>query len=287
MFTKSIICVLALCLCILTGRQILALFVAVITAIALALRPTSTLVLALTCCLPIAFALKLRVSGFRPTAVLLSRTIAMGTLFLAAAIPLLLYFFFDDIASMIYVAETYIKADLLGGHSNTDFRLAILRLSFDAIDRTSFWYGSALTGGVTVPLGMLPEWQGWWATGNVNGQAPIHSDFVIVFVLMGILGYILFALAFYLVLKNRFRELARRDTRGSGVVLQAIAIIAVVALLIYCSDEPYLAYYNHSNVVWLLLLISEVAMKSTIIDRSERRYQTALSRESLLNRPRG
>jgi O-antigen ligase len=134
---------------------------------------------------------------------------------------------------------------------------------------------------------MLPEWQGWWATGNVNGQAPIHSDFVIVFVLMGILGYILFALAFYLVLKNRFRELARRDTRGSGVVLQAIAIIAVVALLIYCSDEPYLAYYNHSNVVWLLLLISEVAMKSTIIDRSERRYQTALSRESLLNRPRG
>ena len=53
---KSLICVLALCLCILTGRNFLALLVAAITLLALLLRPMSTLVLACICCLPIAIA---------------------------------------------------------------------------------------------------------------------------------------------------------------------------------------------------------------------------------------
>src|ERR1700722_19311754 len=73
---KSIICVLALCLSILTGRGILTVFVAVVTAAALVLRPVSTMVLALACCLPIAFALRPRVSYPRPVPVLISRAIA-------------------------------------------------------------------------------------------------------------------------------------------------------------------------------------------------------------------
>ena len=70
---KSVVCVLALCLCILTRRNALALFVATVTVVALVLRPLSTLVLALTCCLPIAIALRPRVLAPRPFAVLLGR----------------------------------------------------------------------------------------------------------------------------------------------------------------------------------------------------------------------
>ena len=45
---KSLVCVLALCLCILTGRKTLGIFIAIVTTMALFLRPVSTLVLALS-----------------------------------------------------------------------------------------------------------------------------------------------------------------------------------------------------------------------------------------------
>ena len=264
---KSMNCVLALCLCILTNRKTLGLFVIVITGAALALRPTTTLVLALACCLPIALLLRLRVSHALPSIVALSRVIVMGTLLLAVGIPLLFYFFFDDFAGIIASAESYLKSDLLGGTSNMAFRLAILKLAFAGIDNTSFWYGSALSGSHTVSLALNPGFN-WWYSVQQNTEAPIHSDWVIVLVLMGIIGYIALSFAFYLVLKNRFSQLGRRDSFGNAVTLQAISIIAVVALLIYCSDQPYLSYYNHTNVVWMLLLISEVARKSKIIQRA-------------------
>ena len=161
--------------------------------------------------------------------------------------------------------EGGLKADYIGGTSNMAFRLAILKFVFVGIENTSFWYGSALTSSVTVPLGQV--WQ-WWFNNDPNGEAPIHSDFVVVFSLMGIIGYTIFSGAFYLTLRNRFGELSRRNVRGDSVVLQAIAIIACVALLIYCSDEPYLSYYSHTLVVWMLLLISEVARKSNVVVRA-------------------
>jgi hypothetical protein len=258
---KSIICVLALCLSILANRKILALFVAVVTVAALELRPMSTLALTMSFCLPIAFALRHRVSYPRPRSVLAGRAIAMIALSLTVSIPLLLYFYFDDVSALIDFGESYLKSDILGGRSNMDFRLAILKYVYGAIDSTSFWYGSALSGSHTVPLALLPGW-GWWWNVHGAGEATIHSDFVVVFFLTGIIGYSIFAVAFYLVLNVRFRALARRDLRGSGVVLQAISIIATVALLIYCSDEPWLSYYNHAHAVWMLLLISEVARRS-------------------------
>jgi hypothetical protein len=261
---KSMSCVLALCLSILTGRKTLALVIAVMTMIALELRPASTLVLGLVCCVPIAIALRPSASSGRPLSVLLGRTVALTVLALAVSIPLLLYFFFDDVASVITDIEGSLKSDVIGGRSNVAFRMAILKFVFVAMENTSFWYGSALGGSVTVPLGQNTAWS-WWFMQDPNGEAPIHSDFVIVLSLMGILGYVVFSGAFYLVLRNRFGELSRRAVHGSGVVLQAISIIACVALVIYCSDQPYLSYYSHTLLVWMLLLISEVARKSKVV----------------------
>ena len=263
-FIKSMICVLAICLAILMGRKTLALVLASITLVALGLRPTSTLMLGLICCVPIAIALRLRVLRFRPVSLLVGRVLAMGVLILAVSIPLLLYFFFDEIATVIIALESYLKKDIMGGISNTEFRFAILQFAFTTIDNTSLWYGSALSGDITVPLGQLRSWE-WWYSQDPNGAAQIHSDFVVILCLTGILGYTLFSGAFYFILRDRFRELLRRDLYGSRVVLQAISVIACVALAIYCSSEPYLAYYSHTNVVWMLLLISEMARKSKVV----------------------
>lgn len=212
---KSLICVLALCLSILTGQKILALFLAAATVAALVLRPMSTLVLALICCLPIAIALRPRVLYPRPVAALVSRAIAITTLCLAVSIPLLLYFYFDDVSTLVDSSESYLKSDVLGGQSNMAFRLAILKSAFTSSDNASFWYGSALSGNHTISLALLPGWDWWWHVKG-TGEATIHSDFVVVLVLMGIIGYTVFSIAFYLVLKDRFRELARRNHAGAA-----------------------------------------------------------------------
>ena len=264
-FLKSINCVLALSICILTGRKTLALFLAVVTVIALILRPTSTLVLALICCLPLAVALRLRVLSLRPVAVSLSRAAAMTIWALAVIIPLLLYFFLDEIGPVINSVESYLKVDVLGGQSNTSFRLAIMKYAFASFDNTSFLYGSALSGDLSV---LIAQQFDWWINQNPNGLVSIHSDFVIVLVLMGIIGYAFLSAMFFLMLKTRFRELVRFGVHGNGVVLHSISIIAVVALIVYCSVEPFLSYYNHAHVVWMLLLISEVARKTQIAAHS-------------------
>jgi hypothetical protein len=80
---------------------------------------------------------------------------------------------------------------------------------------------------------------------------------------MGIIGYTFFIGMFYFMLRTCFRELSRHDLHGDVVVLHSIAIIAVVALVIYCSGDPFLSYYDYAHAVWLLLLISEVARKAT------------------------
>ena len=197
----------------------------------------------------------------------------MTTLLVVVSIPLLLYFYYEDVSAIINSWEGYLKSDVIGGQSNMAFRLAILKFAFTQFDATSFWYGSGLAGSHTVTLGQVPGWD-WWFQINGGGEATIHSDFVVVLVLTGILGYSVFCLAFYLVLRDRFRQLDRRDLRGNGVVLQSISIIGLVALIIYCSDQPWLSYYDHANAVWMLLLISEVARKSKIIDSTERGGQT-------------
>src|SRR5262249_28559727 len=140
----------------------------------------------------------------------------------------------------------------------------VLKFAFATFDDGSFWYGSALSGNLTVPLGQHQSWQ-WWFLLDQSGEAPIHSDFVIVLCLMGIIGYAAFSAAFYFILRARFRELSRRDIYGNRVVLQAISIIACAALLIYSSTEPYLAFFSHTNTVWMLLLISEMARKSKVV----------------------
>ena len=201
----------------------------------------------------------------------------MTTLFAAISIPLLLYFFFDDIAPMISSSEGYLKSDVIGGQSNVQFRLAILKYAYTMFTNSSLLYGSALSGSHTIPLALLPGWE-WWRHAAAGGEATIHSDFVVILILMGTLGYAVFSFALYLVLKDRFRELARRDLRGDGVVLQAISIIGLIALVVYCSDQPFLSYYNHAHQVWMLLLISEVARKSKIIGNLPGVGQSIVSR---------
>ena len=83
------------------------------------------------------------------------------------------------------------------------------------------------------------------------------------------------------MLKVRFRELARRDVAGNAVVLQGISIVGLVALIVYISDQPWLSYYNHANLVWMLLLFSEVARKSKVLGIGDKVGQAVRHRSAL------
>jgi hypothetical protein len=265
---KSLVCVLALCLSILTGRMTLAFITSGAIVAAIILRPMSTLVLALIVCVPIAIVLRSRVIRPRITPVIVGFAASMMTWIAAVSIPLLLYFFFDDIADFIGAGETYLKSDVIGGQSNMAFRLAILKIAYSTItDAWTFIFGNGLLDKHTVPLGQIGYWQ-WWYNINPEGEAPIHSDFSIVFIEMGIIGYFFLSIAFLSALWRRFRDLTRAKFSGYAVVIQSISIIGILTLMIYISDEPSLRYYNHTQSIWLLLLISEVASKS--LDTSKR-----------------
>jgi hypothetical protein len=267
--TKAAICVLAISLGILLDRKVLVFVLIVATSVTLGLRPTTSLLILLMVCGFIAAAL-------RRNAVGTIRVIAYGILFLAAVGPLVLYLYFDDVSQLVQQAESYIKEDLLGGQSNTAFRLTILKYAFQALDQ-SLLFGDGLSGNTTV---LLAREYGWWLdVTSGGGMATIHSDFVIVLTQAGIVGYILFVWFFYSMLSVRFRLLAAGALYDDDFrKLVALSIIAVVVLIIDCSVNPFLSVYQTVHPLWMIMFISEVGRKSLPISAlvSDAAYKPAI-----------
>jgi hypothetical protein len=250
--TKPVVCVLAICLSILLDRKFHASVLIAITAVTLVLRPTSSVLILLVVCGVLAVALRIRAVGT-------ARLMAYGIFIVAAVAPLALYFFLDDIGQIVQQVESYIKVDLLGGQSDTAFRLTILKYAFQALDQ-SFLFGNKLSGVTAV---LLAREYTWWLDVTGGGEAEIHSDFVIVLTQAGFVGYMLFVWFFYSMLSVRFRMLARSTSYGEEFrTLTALSVIAVIVLIIDCSANPFLQVFQTVHPIWMLLFISEVARKS-------------------------
>jgi O-antigen ligase len=246
--TRTIVCILALSLSILLRKALFCFLLSVMIGVGLVLEPKSTLAISLVVCGSLAVALRMR--SFRT-----ARLIGYGVLTVAAAGPLVLYFFFDDISQIIQAADSYIKEDLLSGQSDTTFRLAILKLAFEELSQ-SFLFGNGLNGETTVLLAR--EFAFWQERG---GMAMIHSDFVIVLTQAGFVGYVLFICFFYAMLRARSHMLATA-LNTEVRILTALSVVALVALIIYCSFNPFLSYFETAHPIWMLLFISEIARKS-------------------------
>jgi hypothetical protein len=262
---KSIVCVLAVCMSILIRQDTRTLLLLLLSGVALVLRPSSTFAIALMLCVPLAAVLRVGVvrGAQRFAKIALSLTI-IG--------PLLLYFFFDTIAPLVESTEEYFKVDLLGGFSNSSFRLLILKRAFYEFGQSSFWYGNGLSGDSNVFI--APEY-GDWLNYNANGLVPIHSDFVAILVLSGCIGYFLFAAMLYSCLSSRSRWLTSNDfVDGNHFALVSISVVALLTLAIYCSFNPFLINYQHTHIIWFLLLISEMVLKESRIRVLQRHFET-------------
>jgi hypothetical protein len=255
--TKPVVCILAICLSILLDRKLLACALMAITAVTLGFRPTTSLLLLLLMCGPLAVALRMRFVG-------IIRVIAYGILVAAALGPLMLYFYFDDVSQFVEQAESYVKVDVLGGISNSAFRLTIAKYAFEALDK-SFWFGNGLNGETSV---LLAREYAWWLNVTTTGMAEIHSDFIIVLTQAGIVGYTLFVWFFYSMLSVRFLMLGASASCSEDVgTLTALSIIALILLIVDCSFNPFLPVFQTVHPIWMLLFISETARKSILMPK--------------------
>jgi hypothetical protein len=252
---KSIVCVIGLSLSILTRAHRYSLAFLAIIAASLAVRPSSTLLVASVICVPLSLALR---TGRART----YKAIAWGALGLAAATPWLFYFFFDQIAEIATYSEGYIKEDLLEGHSNTEFRLEIFRLAVRSLD-SSLPFGQALSGNPNVDLGA--QWP-WWHDVVPDGTALIHSDWLVIVSQAGLIGAALFFLMFASALKLRLRALAvvAEQANPEVTALLSISIVGCVAFFLYSSFNPMLPLYHVAHIFWLVMLVSEIAGKNII-----------------------
>jgi hypothetical protein len=139
-----------------------------------------------------------------------------------------------DIADALYSIEPSVKQDV-GGDSDNDWRLAVLSAARDESARHSIFVGQAFTGEVTVDAAQYLTWAKAWETG-----ANIHSDFDIVLVQGGLIGYGLFASVFVgmalLCAKAARLAHAARD-RTSETLFDAVQAMNV-AFMLCISGNP-------------------------------------------------
>jgi hypothetical protein len=137
-------------------------------------------------------------------------------------------------ADAIYAIEPLIKEQTLAAEDNNRFRLGVLEAARDEIQQESMLVGKAFIGAVGVPaLVRLP-----WVQDET--MLTIHSDFVIMIVQGGLIGYALFAALFIGMawLCSRGAKLAgRAGDRGSETLFDALQAMNVIFML-WCSGNP-------------------------------------------------
>ena len=256
---KSIVCVLAVSLCVLLERYRQAGVLVGLIAVALLARPTSTLLIGLVVGVGLALALKTR--RWR-----LAKFVSYTTLVVMAVSPLLFYYYYDAMADTVRGFEPFIKGDVLGGESNTEFRLAVFKLALMPLDK-SMLFGLGLSGDPNVPLGLIFP---WWRDVVPDGTVLIHSDFLVILGQSGLVGYGLFVAFLWLMLAHRFSVLKKSppaDAKSTALIY--LSLIAIVSFILYASFNPFLPLYHTNHILWLVLLVSELVTKRALAARAE------------------
>lgn len=242
-------------LAVLMGRWRLVLLFGGLIGIALALRASSTLAAALV--LGGALALALRYGAVR-----LAVAAGVAVLIALAAFPLV-YLAEPESATLLFGIEPFVKEQVLGAHSNTDFRLKILQLAREEFLGLPLLTGHAFLGSPNVHVGsVIPDWAPPDAE-NLGLYAPIHSDFFLLLWEGGLVGYALAigTAASMVACFLRSARLARaRGDTAAEVYFQA-GFIQLVVISVYISFNPIMTRYSIMYFVWLSVLMGGIGAR--------------------------
>jgi hypothetical protein len=159
----------------------------------------------------------------------------------------------SDLADAFYSIEPSVKEDL-GGESDNEFRLGVISAARDEMAQHSLLVGTAFTGGITVDaLSYLP-----WLSDNgreTETRRTIHSDFIIMIVQGGLIGYGLFASLFVgmALLCAKAARLAHAARDGSSETLFDALQAMNVAFMLCISANPMLPYLQDATPYLILL----------------------------------
>lgn len=244
---KSIALVVAAGIAMVSGKWRLLLAIGALSLWTTLLRPSSTFILAMVACTGIA--VLMRANRTRAAALACYATLA------ALAISPFVVTYFPGAGDLVLGIEGALKEDVLGGETNTAVRLTIQTAALTGLEGFDWLFGQAFTGATSVYVAdMLP----WWWDNSELGVATIHSDYVIMFVQSGLLGYVAYNLALAALCGV---GLKRRPTGEAGeLTLRAIFPICVIALAVYSAANPFLQYYQISHVIWACLGLAQYAL---------------------------
>lgn len=247
---KSFVFVTSACLAILLRDYKSLLLTAILLIISQILRPSSSLIAAMFLGAPIAVAL---LRGW----IKVAKGCAYATIIGAAAAPIALYLS-PELKEFIIDAETWTKEDLLQGRSNTFFRLAIQDLAIDQLQDTSILFGAVFSSANSVALGRKFL---WWMQYYPTGLAAIHSDYVSILYQSGVVGYVLYNLALWLICRFLFSGVVMARAQGQSSALISLSICCVIIVVFYSSSNPFLQYYTIAHVAWLLIAIGYIHVR--------------------------
>lgn len=241
----GVVIIFFMLLCGLFRRNLLLVLAVALIGFTELLRPTSTLAFLTMFAAAVIVLHRLRFRRFLRLACVL---VAVGII--AANLAVLES---SDVADALYSIEPSVKEDV-GGVTDNDFRLGVISAARDEMARYSLLVGMAFTGEITVdPLPYLP-----WLTDNgreTQTNHDIHSDFVIMIVQGGLIGYGLFASLFIgmALLCARAARLAHMARDGSSETLFDALQAMNVAFMLCISGNPMMADLQNSAPYLILL----------------------------------
>jgi hypothetical protein len=251
--------IFALCLSALQRRWRVFCVLSGLIVLSLLLRPSSSFMAGLTIGLCIAFGFVLQRRAL---------TMAVGNLLLLVLVLFpVIFVTMPDFTDLIYGIEPMVKEDLLGSTSNNPFRMVVLKLAREAILSTPWAIGQGFVGTTNVNVGLVIDgWTGGEDPGvfpATGGQAPVHSDFLIMLWQGGALGYGIFALSLLGAIRHLGRSLAIAEAAGAWAAVTLLQSIYILILVfsIFISFNPVLQKYTFSYLFWFPLLILALACR--------------------------
>ena len=240
---SMMIVIIALAIASVTRQKTLMTAAIVTVVVYSLLRPSSTIVVATITV--IAFALLHRAKFMRAYYAGI-----FGGIFAIVAINLMTMIN-PDVLLPILEVETVLKTEVLGGRTNSAFRLSVIRAASHEYGQGSFLFGKFFSGSINAPE--MEYYLPWWN----DDEAPIHSDFAIIIQQGGLFGITLFA-GWFLGILRMFRNGARLaavvGAPEAKRFLEAATLCCLV-VAIFLSFNPVLqqlgAMMTLYAIVWL------------------------------------
>lgn len=144
--------------------------------------------------------------------------------------------------------EEDLKQGLLGAHSNSEFRLAVMESASEAYHNSSLLFGSYFTGSINAQHMeyFLPWWQDF--------MAPVHSDFAVVVLQGGVVGAALLAL-FFIKLISFLQAVSSGAGHGDRYTRAYChgTVLAIMNFMIFANFNPMMGSLSATICLYALV----------------------------------